>query len=161
MPSCASASSSSGPQRGATLGGATVDLRVGPAGDLADLPVGVVGNDQAEGASLGRLQLGEPGAGFNNRLAARSIAASVPTRSEGEVSQRGGVRRYAWPRRTGDLLRPSGRWIDELDASRLEVAAVERHHRQVVSQGGGGDEAVFDRHRLPTAAQLGEQLGPA
>jgi hypothetical protein len=55
----------------------------------------------------------------------------------------------------------SARRIDELYFCRLEVPLVERCQREVVRECSGGDQAVFDRHRLAAVAEISEQLGPA
>ena len=71
----------------------------------------------------------------------------------------GGPRRNRVPRDRVPAVRNSrfhlawrlGRRVDELHPRRLEVPLVQRCQRQIVSEGGGGDQAVFDRHR-PAAA---------
>jgi len=50
--------------------------------------------------------------------------------------------------------------VEEADAGLLEAGVVARDNDQVVDEGRGGDQAVFDRHCAPRGAKTCEQFCP-
>ena len=51
--------------------------------------------------------------------------------------------------------------VEEADAGLLELGVVARDNDQVVDEGRGGDQAVFDRDCAPRRAKTCEQFCPS
>ena len=51
-------------------------------------------------------------------------------------------------------------WVDDSHTTLHEIGTVARDHRQSVHQGGRGNQAVLDRHRLPAPTKARQQRRP-